>query len=289
MKLNFLIGIDIIKILKNDIEDFQIKKETLLNRIYNYIDKTNLHYYNLGNICEKESLQFTLNNYNSYNFSDSFDYFKKNSQGKIKKHDFIRSIIFTYSSKPKYEREKIIFKEILKKINYSIENKEVAKLILKTDGGTNRNRKVEIYSIEISGEERHNYVLYKDSNKNAYRAPRLSNIKEIYPTEEKRSSFDLSFVNNLQNNFEPFLSYGHKTKIKFTKDGLDKLERLNRNRPIEFNSKENRDSNIKEFYCNERHSIVYFGQFFNEIEILEPLELREKFKILHSSSLDLYK
>ena len=30
--------------------------------------------------------------------------------------------------------------------------------------------------------------------------------------------------------------------------------------------------------CSEQKAIAYFSQFIDEVEILEPLELREKFK-----------
>lgn len=70
--------------------------------------------------------------------------------------------------------------------------------------------------------------------------------------------------------FDPYLCYGEQVKVRFTPEGKKKLNRIVTNRP-EVVEKNN---DVYTFTCSELLAQRYFGQFFNEAEILEPTSLR---------------
>ena len=82
-------------------------------------------------------------------------------------------------------------------------------------------------------------------------------------------------LRNLKINYDPFLSYQKRVKVKFTEEGERLFGVIHYNRPKELAKGSNGEMLVE---CSEQKAIAYFSQFIDEVEILEPLELREKFK-----------
>ena len=83
------------------------------------------------------------------------------------------------------------------------------------------------------------------------------------------------YLKNLKINYDPFLSYQKRVKVKFTEEGERLFGVIHYNRPKELAKGSNGEMLVE---CSEQKAIAYFSQFIDEVEILEPLELREKFK-----------
>ena len=72
--------------------------------------------------------------------------------------------------------------------------------------------------------------------------------------------------------------------MKFTEKGIEKLDRSPHNRPQIIEKNEN----IYTFYCKEFNAIIYFPQFFNDIEILEPLDIKNNFIKKFNETMNIY-
>ena len=95
---------------------------------------------------------------------------------------------------------------------------------------------------------------------------------------------NLDYVKNIDKNFDPFLSFGKNITIKINEVGQKLFERVILNRPKVL--EKNGDIWILE--CTNRLAKIYFPQFLSNVEILEPLNLREWFKDELKKSLDRY-
>ena len=104
-------------------------------------------------------------------------------------------------------------------------------------------------------------------------------------TNKKIEVKDKKYIDEVYKNFDPFLSYKNRVKVKFTEKGLELYEKVLTNRPRLLN----KDNNIYTFECDNKLAMVYFAQFFSLIEILEPQELREKLQKELENTLKIYK
>ena len=120
---------------------------------------------------------------------------------------------------------------------------------------------------------------------NDYRNYKISEIEEIWFTNKKIEVKDKKYIDEVYKNFDPFLSYKNRVKVKFTEKGLELYEKVLTNRPRLLN----KDNNIYTFECDNKLAMVYFAQFFSLIEILEPQELREKLQKELENTLKIYK
>ena len=118
-------------------------------------------------------------------------------------------------------------------------------------------------------------------------------------------SFILSKQADLyREHFDPFLCYGQNIKVRFTEKGAERYNKLTTNRPKvlsadEFSENAANAANAMNtlskipvrmdcvevngagdytFECSEKLAKIYFPQFLDEAEILEPRELRLWFK-----------
>ena len=120
---------------------------------------------------------------------------------------------------------------------------------------------------------------------NDYRNYKISEIEEIWFTNKKIEVKDKKYIDEVYKNFDPFLSYKNRVKVKFTEKGLELYEKVLTNRPRLLN----KEDNIYTFECDNKLAMVYFAQFFSLIEILEPQVLREKLQNELENTLKIYK
>ncbi|MCX3066153.1 WYL domain-containing protein [Cetobacterium somerae] len=266
----------IVEILENDIEEFFIKKNTLLNYIYAEKIKENQQkkfvYPYKG---ETSVIQFNLNKKNLegyYNFLE-----ENNIQNES---EFFREILIEYASLGKKKRECFLFKDIVERINYSIKEKRIIKIVFRDE----KNIEVEPYLIESSKLEVMNYLFCYNLREAKWKNYKIKYIKSIYIKNTSFKLRDKEFIDKMKENFDPFISFGQYIKIKLTTAGKKIFNEIETNRPQII--KIDKDEYILE--CSHEKAKRYFSFFLDEVEILEPLELRTWFKEKYRKALIKY-
>lgn len=263
-KLRITIPAEIYRIIESDLEDFGITKNFLCNYIFENSDGFK-QIYNYKYNGSKKIVQFNLNKKNLENYYSFL--LEKNIEVEA---EYFRNIFIYYAQKSKKSREFFIFKNIIEKIMYAVENKK--KIIVTFADSTKKI--ISPYYMASSELELKNYLFSYDEEEKKFKNFAVRNIRSVYITEKKVYDEEMEFVNNVMENFDPFLSYNKTVKVKFTEEGFRILNTLKTYRPklIEQNG------NICVFQCSELQGKRYFSYFWNEAEILEPKELRLWFK-----------
>lgn len=274
-KLRITVPNEIYKIIESDLEDFRITKNFLCNYIFEN-SKGFKQIYNYKYNGSKKIIQFNLNKKNLEN------YYSFLAEKKIEvEAEYFRNIFFYYAQQSKKSRELFIFKNITEKIMCGVENKK--KIIVTFADGTKKT--ISPYYMASSELELKNYLFSYDEDEKRFKNFTLRNIKAVYVTEKKVYEGENDFVREVIENFDPFLSYNKRVKVKFTDEGLEILKRVKTYRPKLLKQ----EGNICVFHCSELQGKRYFSAFWNEAEILEPLELRNWFRERSLKIMEIYK
>ena len=274
-KLRITVPNEIYKIIESDLEDFRITKNFLCNYIFENL-KGFKQIYNYKYNGSKKIIQFNLNKKNLEN------YYSFLAEKKIEvEAEYFRNIFFYYAQQSKKSRELFIFKNITEKIMCGVENKK--KIIVTFADGTKKT--ISPYYMASSELELKNYLFSYDEDEKRFKNFTLRNIKAVYVTEKKVYEGENDFVREVIENFDPFLSYSRRVKVKFTDEGLEILKRVKTYRPKLLKQ----EGNICVFQCSELQGKRYFSVFWNEAEILEPLELRNWFRERSLKIMEIYK
>ena len=274
-KLRITVPNEIYKIIESDLEDFRITKNFLCNYIFENL-KGFKQIYNYKYNGSKKIIQFNLNKKNLEN------YYSFLAEKKIEvEAEYFRNIFFYYAQQSKKSRELFIFKNITEKIMCGVENKK--KIIVTFADGTKKT--ISPYYMASSELELKNYLFSYDEDEKRFKNFTLRNIKAVYVTEKKVYEGENDFVREVIENFDPFLSYNKRVKVKFTDEGLEILKRVKTYRPKLLKQ----EGNICVFQCSELQGKRYFSAFWNEAEILEPLELRNWFRERSLKIMEIYK
>ncbi len=274
-KLRITVPNEIYKIIESDLEDFRITKNFLCNYIFEN-SKGFKQIYNYKYNGSKKIIQFNLNKKNLEN------YYSFLAEKKIEvEAEYFRNIFFYYAQQSKKSRELFIFKNITEKIMCGVENKK--KIIVTFADGTKKT--ISPYYMASSELELKNYLFSYDEDEKRFKNFTLRNIKAVYVTEKKVYEGENDFVREVIENFDPFLSYNKRVKVKFTDEGLEILKRVKTYRPKLLKQ----EGNICVFQCSELQGKRYFSAFWNEAEILEPLELRNWFRERSLKIMEIYK
>ncbi len=274
-KLRITVPNEIYKIIESDLEDFRITKNFLCNYIFEN-SKGFKQIYNYKYNGSKKIIQFNLNKKNLEN------YYSFLAEKKIEvEAEYFRNIFFYYAQQSKKSRELFIFKNITEKIMCGVENKK--KIIVTFADGTKKT--ISPYYMASSELELKNYLFSYDDEEKKFKNFTLRNIKAVYVTEKKVYEGENDFVREVIENFDPFLSYSRRVKVKFTDEGLEILKKIKTYRPKLLKQ----EGNICVFQCSELQGKRYFSVFWNEAEILEPLELRNWFRERSLKMTEIYK
>ncbi len=212
----------------------------------------------------------------------------------ISKSEFIANIIYSYLDNPQYERERIIFKEELKKLETAIKNNQAIKIKSKYDRSHNNNFQI-IYPKEVcfSNEELFNYLLYKKviKGKEYARSIHLYNIDTIFLLPEN-CTFSEEILNRFKrmkrNGVQFTINHNTEFKIQFTEDGLKRYNNLNYlEKPVALD-KSDEETRIFYFDCSDMQFKNYFANFYDEMEVLEPKKMREHLLRLGQRMVDKY-
>lgn len=264
----------VIDILEADCQSFKITKNALINYIFSKLKEEKI-----DNIYTDEDskgiIQFNLNKLNKNIYYDIL------VEQKIQvEADFIRKMVYRYAYQAKNSRELFLYEEIVERIKYGIKNKRVSKITF--DDG--RKTSILPFHIGTSKLELGNYIFCYDIIDEKYKNYKLNNIKTIFITQEKKEWENREFIENVIKNFDPFLSQGKKIKAILSSEGKKLLATIALNRPEIISNTDN----LYEFRCSEEQAKRYFTYFLDEVEIIEPLSLREWFKEKYQLALKKY-
>ena len=262
------------EIITGDSEYFKLPVGRIGNIIFKYYMDKDLNKVELGNFSG-EVIQFNLNKKNEEIFMDTLIRNKVEIEA-----EYWRNIFFTYINNLRYKREEILFENKFKDIREGI--KAEKKIKIKYHKYI---RLVNPYFIKVSDSENRSYLFCYCEKNNDYRNYRISEIEEIWLTNEKNEIRDKKYIDDVRKNFDPFLSYKNRVKVKFTEKGIELYEKVLANRPRLIEEKDE----IYTFECDNKLAMIYFAQFYSKVKILEPEELKTILKKELKKTIEIYK
>ena len=261
------------EIITGDSEYFKLPVGRIGNIIFKYYMDKDLNKVELGNFSG-EVIQFNLNKKNEEIFMDTLIRNKIQTEA-----EYWRNIFFTYINNLRYKREEILFENKFKDIREAIKTEKKIKIKYHK-----YIRLVNPYFIKVSDSENRSYLFCYCEKNNDYRNYRISEIEEIWLTNEKNEIRDKKYIDNVRKNFDPFLSYKNRVKVKFTEKGIELYEKVLANRPRLIEEK----NGIYTFECDNKLAMIYFAQFYSKVKILEPEELKTILKKELKKTIEIY-
>ena len=138
-----------------------------------------------------------------------------------------------------------------------------------------------------------NYLLYKKviKGKEYARSIHLYNIDTIFLLPEN-CTFSEEILNRFKrmkrNGVQFTINHNTEFKIQFTEDGLKRYNNLNYlEKPVALD-KSDEETRIFYFDCSDMQFKNYFANFYDEMEVLEPKEMREHLLRLGQRMVDKY-
>ena len=261
------------EIITGDSEYFKLPVGRIGNIIFKYYMDKDLNKVELGNFSG-EVIQFNLNKKNEEIFMDTLIRNKIQTEA-----EYWRNIFFTYINNLRYKREEILFENKFKDIREGIKTEKKIKIKYHK-----YIRLVNPYFIKVSDSENRSYLFCYCEKNNDYRNYRISEIEEIWLTNEKNEIRDKKYIDDVRKNFDPFLSYKNRVKVKFTEKGIELYEKVLANRPRLIEEKDG----IYTFECDNKLAMIYFAQFYSKVKILEPEELKTILKKELKKTIEIY-
>ena len=274
-KIRITLSKKILEILESDMDEFLIKKNTLLNLIYEKL-KTEFSRVKINSDGDTQVIQFNLNKRNKENY-----YFFLEENNIQNESEFFRDIITYYALMRKKEREAFLFEREVELLKIGIKERRVEKIIF------NDKNEVEIepYYLGCSKLELANYIFCYNIKENSWKNYKLKYINNIYLTKENFKVRDKKFIESVKKEFDPFLSKGKIVKVRLSNSGEKLFKEIRVNRPKLL---EKIDS-IYVLECSEEKAKRYFSYFLDDAEILEPISLRSWFEKRLEKALNKYK
>ncbi|MDR1833031.1 MAG: WYL domain-containing protein [Fusobacteriaceae bacterium] len=278
-KIRVTVPEDVWRMMKNDIDEFGINN----NKLCNYI-LTELKYnknLDVDRLLEplgrplKRIIQFDLNVSNKEIY---YDILREN--GVDVEAEYFRELFSLYCAKFKYQRELFIFRDKVKDIVDAVREKK--KIKIKTMGKV---LTVEPYFIKREEQGDENFLFAWNDEQKAYHNYKLKELEIVSVLDERIRGKDKKYIENVRKNFDPFLGNGNIVKVRLTKAGEALLRSLTASRP-RFLKKE---GSVWYFETANENAKLYFRQFLEDAEILEPLSLRREIREEYLRVLQLYK
>ncbi len=280
-KIRFTASYFVYEIIEKDSKDFNISFNSLCNKI------TEIYYLKpLKKYTELEEKHTNIIQFNlTVNNTELKEVIKRKITQTQTEAELYLSMFFQYCLNPQYKREQIIFDSLYSNIKRAIKLKEQITIKFKE-----QTRIIEPYFITNYETEANNYIYCYCYSNNNYVVYKLSTVKDVKLNEIKQNHRNDEQIKLIRENFDPYLSYGHKVVVNFTEKGLKMLDKFKHNKPKETteSKKSKHENNIYTFECSDLKAKLFFPGFFNEAEILEPIELRNYFKEKGWKMLELY-
>ena len=208
---------------------------------------------------------------------DELTYYEENAYplgGKYSVTQYIKCLLESYARINFLDREKLILKKtVIEPIENAIRQNKAIRIKF-----SNQLIELSPYKIVPSKEGTFQYLVgVVDGKWAAYRLSRIKFLKTkgkaVFPATEQ--------IDEALAEFGPTF-FGEPTidiKIRFTRKGLLRYEYSVIHRPIhtriESDAKGNGD--IYVFHCSEKQALYFFFSYADDVEILEPLSLRQRF------------
>ena len=216
-KISSVIPYSMVEILDGDSKLFNLDKGAIGNKLLSYYAEKDIEKLDFKSNKSKK-FQFNLTKLNF----EMFDVRMKENKYE-KESDYLRDILFTYINNPRYARERILYSENFEMIEKAIkDNKKISFIYMKKAPV----RTVNPYFMKIAEDEQRTYLFCYCEKNNDYRAYRISEITNINFSKNEIEIKDKKYINEIEENFDPFISYGKNVKVKFTEQGEALFERL---------------------------------------------------------------
>lgn len=262
IKVKVYLDEQVFNLIENDAKEFDLSKNLLFNKII-----TSLHSeIKVTSSYERHSkskfISFNLNKYNS-------DFLDLDAiiQGKYEsKSDYFRDIFYTYAQMNEKERANLLFMETYKEIKRALNQKKVCKIEFHKEI-----KIIEPYHLIVNPDEKHYYLMAYDYESDSLKAFKAYHVKQIFVTNMAFNHFEKKKdkVKNIVSN----LTSARTLKVRFTQEGIEKYKKAKVNRP-EFLKN---DGNLYHFLYKEFSALLYFMQFYEHCEIIEPVDTRKAF------------
>ncbi len=263
-------------ILVEDASGFNISMNMLCNKIFTCFHKKPVSADDTP--MKEKTRQFKLNKVNSMIYEE----IRLNDVDKIENRSrFFRNMVRLYCDNPSYKRERMIFEKEFKAVQNAVKNRST----LMVEYRDKDVRRIEPYAVLPDKERKYNYIFGWCCKHGEHRNYRLSNIKPFNVDGEPQTHRDEEYIESIKKHFDAFLSFGMTVKVKFTDTGRHWFEDvIFLNKPVVLD----REGDVYTLECSMRKAKVYFPAFLDEVEILEPVALREYFRKKAGSMKDIY-
>ena len=194
--------------------------------------------------------------------------------GKYSVTQYIKCLLESYARINFLDREKLILKKtVIEPIENAIRQNKAIRIKF-----SNQLIELSPYKIVPSKEGTFQYLVGAVDGK--WAAYRLSRIKFL-KTKGKAVFLSTEQIDEALAEFGPTF-FGEPTidiKIRFTRKGLLRYEYSVIHRPIHtrIESDAKGNSDIYVFHCSEKQALYFFFSYADDVEILEPLSLRQRF------------
>ena len=208
-------------------------------------------------------------------------YFFLEENGIHNEAEFFRKIITFYSQMRKKEREAFLYEREVNLLKHSIKERRVTKIVFHDK----KEVEVEPYYLGCSKLELANYLFCYNLKENTWKNYKLKYIESLYLTKSIFVIRDRKFIESMKKEFDPYLSKGKIVKVKLSTYGEKLFKEIRLNRP---NIIEKKDG-VYILECSQEKAKRYFSYFLDDVEIVEPLELKEWFILKLKKALEQYK
>lgn len=257
---------------------------TLINKIIiNYDDDFALNENLLKLHNEEESRIVHLQN-DTVAILDALNphyYLEKISNPNISK--YIKCLLETFTRLPFIEREKLILKkDIIQHIEIALNTCKKLQLVY--------NKKTSLITpicIATAKEGTFQYLIGEDDSKRvSFRLSRIEKIRVKGIASPVSEDTKNKLMEDLSEFGATFVTVPNTAiKVRFSPKGLESYKYSVIHRPMHVAEE---DGNILVFNCSEMQALFFFFRFAGDVEILEPLSLRNKFRDLYLAGLNNY-
>lgn len=263
-KIRVTVSENMWELLQKDTEEFGINKNRLCNYILNKLKYNREIEFDKELDRENKELskivQFDLTVSNEQIYLDIL----KENKVEIEA-EFFRELFSSYAGKIKYQRELFIFED---KVNLLLEGiKKELKVKIKYD---NNIYVIHPFFLKRDDQGDENFLFLFNENKDIYEAIRLKELELVILLKDKVEKKDIKYIEKVRKDFDPFLKDRVDIKVKMTSKGESLLKSLTNYRP----KIEKKEGHIYYFKTSLENAELYFGSFYNEVEIIEPINLR---------------
>lgn len=262
-----------------------------LNDKYSLLEETGYNILNKLNLYVSDS-----DEYNDVHISfrpireslNIIDFIEHHELKGSSRSNYYRMMFDSYCSLPQDKRERIIFRNLIEKIEEAILDNRKIYLLTKNNykrgfpGVT-----LSPFSLSLTKEELYNYLLAELNQYKACRSTRLCRIQSISILKENREFSEdvLEKLNKMEFNGPQYAYTDEENeliKIQLSEEGIKKFKQyyVHRPVPIEINN------DIYVFNCTYTQALNYFARFGEDAIILSPDSLKIQFKDFYQRALE---